>query len=171
MGRYGAEPFDCRYLRELIKVGAVYFYHLTTASVEQTLPMLLEKSRAAGWVVEVRGTDTAAMERLDRALWSGPPESFLPHGMAGGDHDLDQPILLTTGGGASNGASCLMSVHGASIDADEVQTSERVCVLFDGHDADALAQARIQWKALTDAGCSAQYWSQDSGRWEKKAEK
>ena len=25
-------------------------------------------------------------------------------------------------------------------------------------------------KALTDAGCAAQYWSEESGRWEKKAE-
>ena len=31
--------------------------------------------------------------------------------------------------------------------------------------------ARVQWKTLTDAGCSAQYWSEESGRWEKKAEK
>jgi len=152
-------------------VGAAYFYHLTHTSLEQTLPMLLEKSRGAGWMVEVRGTDLGAMERLDRALWSGPPDAFLPHGLAGGDHDAEQPILLTVGGGATNGASCIMSVHGAEVSATDVQAAERVCVIFDGHDGDALARARVQWKALTDAGCSAQYWSQDSGRWEKKAEK
>ncbi len=151
-------------------MGVAYFYHLTQASVEQTLPMLLTKSRDAGWVVEVRGVDAAAMERLDKALWNGPPEAFLPHGLAGGDYDADQPILLTTGGGAAAFATCLMSVHGADISAEEVQAAERVCVLFDGHDGDALAKARVQWKALTGAGCSAQYWSQDSGRWEKKAE-
>ncbi len=152
-------------------MGAAYFYHLTSASVEQTLPMLLEKSRAAGWVVEVRGTERASMERLDKALWGGPPEAFLPHGLAGGDHDADQPILLTTGEGAGNAPSCVMTVFGAEISVDEVQAAERVCVLFDGHDGDALARARVQWKTLTDGGCSAQYWSQDSGRWEKKAEK
>ncbi|MCW1950433.1 MAG: DNA polymerase III subunit chi [Octadecabacter sp.] len=152
-------------------MGAAYFYHLTSASLEQTLPMLLEKSRGAGWVVEVRGVDRAAMERLDQALWGGPPEAFLAHGLAGGDQDADQPILLTSGESAANAPSCLMSVHGADISADEVNAAERVCVLFDGHDGDALAKARTQWKTLTDAGCSAQYWSQDSGRWEKKAEK
>ena len=151
-------------------MGAAYFYHLTSASLEQTLPMLLEKSRAAGWVVEVRGTHSAAMERLDKALWAGPPEGFLPHGLAGGDQDAEQPILLTTGEGALNAPSCVMSVFGADVSADEVQAAERVCVLFDGHDGDALAKARVQWKTLTDAGCSAQYWSKDSGRWEKKAE-
>lgn len=132
--------------------------------------MLLEKSRAAGWVIEVRGTETAAMERLDKALWSGPPEGFLPHGVVGGEFDADQPILLTTGGGAANAATCLMSVHGAEIVAEEVQASDRVCILFDGHDDAAVAAARVQWKTLTEAGCSAQYWSQESGRWEKKAE-
>lgn len=152
-------------------MGAAYFYHLTHASVDQTLPMLLGKSRDAGWIIEVRGTDTAAMERLDAALWAGPPEGFLPHGLAGGDHDGDQPILLTAGQSATNGATCVMSVHGADVSADEVQAAERVCVLFDGHDGEALDKARGQWKALTDAGCSAQYWSQESGRWEKKAEK
>jgi DNA polymerase-3 subunit chi len=152
-------------------MGAAYFYHLTSASVEQTLPMLLTKSRSAGWVVEVRGRDRPAMERLDQALWGGPAEEFLPHGLAGGDHDAEQPILLTIGTGAANAPTCLMSVHGGDISADEVQAAERTCVLFDGHDGDALAHARVQWKTLTDAGCSAQYWSQDSGRWEKKAER
>jgi DNA polymerase-3 subunit chi len=152
-------------------MGAAYFYHLTSASVEQTLPMLLTKSRSAGWVVEVRGRDRPAMERLDQALWGGPAEVFLPHGLAGGEHDAQQPILLTIGTGAVNAPTCLMSVHGSDISADEVQAAERTCVLFDGHDGDALAHARVQWKILTDAGCSAQYWSQDSGRWEKKAER
>jgi len=152
-------------------LGAAYFYHLTQSSVEQTLPMLLDKSRAAGWVVEVRGLERTFMERLDRGLWSGPPEGFLPHGLVGGDHDADQPILLTTGETAPNEANCVMSVQGADISPQEVNAAERVCILFDGYDGDALAKARTQWKTLTDAGCSAQYWSQDSGRWEKKAEK
>jgi len=152
-------------------LGAAYFYHLTSSSVEQTLLMLLDKSRQAGWVIEVRGTGRSLMERLDQALWSGPPEGFLAHGLVGGDHDADQPILLTTGETAANDPTCVMSVQGADVAPSEVQAAQRVCVIFDGHDGDAVARARVQWKTLTDAGCSAQYWSQESGRWEKKAEK
>ena len=48
---------------------------------------------------------------------------------------------------------------------------ERVSVIFDGNDPEAVNQARAQWKALTDAGCAAQYWSEESERWEKKAER
>jgi DNA polymerase-3 subunit chi len=33
-----------------------------------------------------------------------------------------------------------------------------------------MQQARRQWKTLTEAGCAAQYWSEESGRWQKKAD-
>jgi DNA polymerase-3 subunit chi len=45
---------------------------------------------------------------------------------------------------------------------------ERVCILFDGNDEAALQVARGQWKALTDAVCEAQYWSQEGGSWAMK---
>ena len=152
-------------------MGAAYFYHLTQSPLEQALPMLLEKARSAGWRIVVRGTDAARIDWLDQKLWLGPEESFLPHGQAGGAHDALQPILLTTETNNSNNATCVMTVDGADITAEEVQDSERTCILFDGLDEGAVATARGQWKALTDARCAAQYWSEESGRWEKKAEK
>jgi DNA polymerase-3 subunit chi len=151
-------------------LGAAYFYHLTQCGLEDTLPMLLSKSLQAGWRVAVRGTDRGRMEWLDQRLWLGPEEGFLPHGLAGGPHDADQPVLLTTAPEVANSPTCLMIVDGAQIAPDEVKAMERVCVIFDGHDPEALQTARGQWKELTGAGCSAQYWSEDSGRWEKKAE-
>lgn len=151
-------------------MGAAYFYHLTQRSEADTLRMLLTKSLEQGWRVAVRGTDMGRMEALDRALWLGPDEGFLPHGLAGGAHDAAQPVLLTVEAVAANAPSCVMSVQGADVTADEVASLERVCVLFDGNDEAALGCARLQWKALKDAGASAQYWSEASGRWEKKAE-
>ena len=151
-------------------MGAVYFYHLTRKPLEATLPMLIGKAREAGWRVLVRGSDPDLLKRLDDVLWLGPEEGFLPHGLAGGPHDAAQPILLTTAHEAPNAPQCLMSIDGADIAADEVTALERVCVLFDGNDPNAVDAARGQWRALTGAGCSAQYWSEESGRWEKKAE-
>ncbi|MGR3504176.1 DNA polymerase III subunit chi [Pseudaestuariivita sp.] len=151
-------------------MGAAYFYHLTREPLEVALPQLLTRALGAGWKVAVRGTDAAKLDWLDDKLWLGPEERFLPHGRAGGPHDARQPVLLTTEAAAPNGATCVMSVDGAVVGPDEVQALDRVCVLFDGHDAEALEVARGQWKVLTEAGCAAQYWSQDSGRWEKKAE-
>lgn len=151
-------------------MGAAFFYHLTRKPLEVTLPMLLEKARGAGWRVAVRGREAARMDWLDEKLWQGPEEGFLPHGRAGQPHETEQPVLLTTEPAMPNGAACLMTVDGAEVSAEEVQALERVCVLFDGNDDAAVQVARDQWKALTGAGCQAQYWSEASGRWEKKAE-
>ncbi|MEL7213325.1 MAG: DNA polymerase III subunit chi [Pseudomonadota bacterium] len=152
-------------------MGAAYFYHLTQTPLEQTLPTLLEKCLGAGWRVAVRGTDAARLDWLDAKLWLAGDGSFLPHGRAGGPHDADQPILLTDQLDAPNNPACVMCVDGADISKDEVAALERMCILFDGNDENALQDARVQWKALTDQGCSAQYWSQETGRWEKKAER
>lgn len=152
-------------------MGAVFFYHLTRQPLEATLPVLLGKARAAGWRIAVRGVDRDRMAWLDEKLWQGPDDGFLPHGLSGAPHGADQPILLTCDDRAANSPACVMSVDGAEITPEEVAALERVCILFDGNDPAALQRARDQWKTLTDAGCSAQYWSQDSGRWEKKAER
>lgn len=150
-------------------MGVAYFYHLTRRPLEETLTMLLGKALGAGWRVAVRGTDGARLAWLDERLWLGAEDGFLPHGLEGGPHDTDQPVLLTTGA-AANGAVCVMCIDGAEVTADEVAALDRVCVLFDGNDMEALQVARGQWKALKDAGASAQYWSEESGKWEKKAE-
>ncbi|UWQ89336.1 DNA polymerase III subunit chi [Rhodobacteraceae bacterium M382] len=151
-------------------MGAAYFYHLTRKPLDETLPLLLQKARQAGWRIAVRGTDPGYLDWLDEKLWQGPEDSFLPHGVAGGAHDALQPVLLTTGSDLANTPQCLMSVSGADVSTEEVQAMERVCILFDGFDQDAVQRARGQWKSLTGAGCAAQYWSEESGRWEKKAE-
>lgn len=148
-------------------MGAAYFYHLTERPLEATLPVLLGKALEAGWRVEVRGRDRAALDQLDLQLWQG--EGFLPHGLSGGPHDADQPVLLTVQPGG-NAASCVMSVDGAEVSATEVAALARVCILFNGADPGAVDVARGQWKTLTEAGAEAQYWAEEGGRWVKKAE-
>lgn len=149
-------------------MGAAYFYHLTDRPLEATLPVLLSKALDAGWRVAVRCGDKGLIERLDRTLWQG--NGFLPHGIAGGPHDAMQPVLLTGETEAANGAVCVINVGGAEVSADDVQKLERVCILFDGADPDAVEHARNQWKSLTGAGAVAQYWAEEGGRWIKKAE-
>ncbi|MCI2398166.1 DNA polymerase III subunit chi [Aliiroseovarius subalbicans] len=148
----------------------VYFYHMTRTPLEETLPVLLARSLQAGWRVVVRGTDAQRLTWLDDRLWQGREEDFLPHGLSGGPHDANQPILLTTDTAVPNGASALISVDGAQVDTEEVAGLDRVMILFDGNDPDAVAHARGQWKAVTGAGLPAKYWSQESGSWEMKAQ-
>jgi len=151
-------------------MGEVYFYHLTRQPLEAVLPTLLARARGAGWRVTVRGTSNDRMAWLDEKLWLGDEAAFLPHGRAGGPHDADQPVLLTTATAMPNEAACLMAVDGAEITAPEVTSLQRACILFDGNDPTALEAARGQWRGLTAAGCAAQYWSQDSGQWQMKAQ-
>ncbi|MGB8813605.1 MAG: DNA polymerase III subunit chi [Paracoccaceae bacterium] len=151
-------------------MGMVLFYHLTRSAARETAVVLLGKAIGVGWRVMVRGTDPAKLAALDADLWLGPDDGFLAHGLAGGAHDADQPILLGTGA-IANAARCLMLVDGAEVSLPEIESLERVWVLFDGQNEAALGHARGQWKTLTGAGVSAQYWSEESGKWEKKAEK
>lgn len=150
-------------------MGEVYFYHLTRRSLEDVLPPLLERALGNGWRVLVRGRNPRRMEQLDERLWTHPEDGFLPHGMAGGEDDALQPVLLDCGTGPAD-RPCVMSVEGAEVTAQEVAAAERVCVIFDGADPAALERARAQWRDLTRAGAAAQYWSEESGSWQKKAD-
>ena len=147
-------------------MGAALFYHLTRSPAEALVPSLIGKSRAAGWRVELRGTDAARMARLDELLWQA--EGFLPHGLAGGPHDAWQPVLLTTAG-TGVGAECLIALDGADVDPAECTPAQRVCIVFDGNDPAAVEAARAQWRALSGAGVDAEYWSEADGKWDRKA--
>lgn len=151
-------------------MGVVMFYHLTRSSVADTLLMLLPRAVAQGWRVMLRGTDPAALDRLDAQFWTEPSLPFLPHGREGGPHDADQPVLIGQGR-IANAAKGLFLIDGADVEPEEARPLERVWLLFQGDDPAQLTAARAKWKALTEAGLAAQYWSEESGRWEKKAEK
>ena len=151
-------------------MGEAYFYHLTRRSLDEVLPQLLTRALANGWRVLVRGRNDRRLALLDEELWLRPEDGFLPHGLSGGAHDDLQPVLLDAGATPAGGRDCLMTVEGADVSAEEVAALSRVCVIFDGSDPAALDRARAQWRLLTKAGVGAQYWSEESGQWQKKAE-
>lgn len=147
----------------------VLFYHLTQTPLERTLPDLLEKSLQRGWRVLVKGGNADRLAFLDDKLWTYRDDSFLPHGVAGAGAE-HQPIYLTIGEEEPNDANILFLVDGASYPFEKMDGFERVCVLFDGNDADALNAAREDWKATATAKLPAKYWAQEDGRWTQKAE-
>jgi DNA polymerase-3 subunit chi len=141
------------------------FYHLTQSPVERAVGLILTRALAEGMRVVVRGTDAGRMAWLDERLWLEPADGFLPHGLAGGPHDGLQPVLLTHGAELPDGAS-LMAVDGAEVRPDDCSGRDRVWILFDGTSDAAVAGARARWSALTKAGVTAEYWSEESGRWQ-----
>ena len=155
-------------------MGDVYFYQLSRSAPEQTLARLIERALDAEWRVYVRGRSDDYMRWLDEKLWLVAGDGgFLPHGHEAAPHAGAQPVLLGTaapGEAAANDPTCLMLLEGAGIAPEEARRMIRCCVLFNGDDEEALKVARAQWRRLTAEGIGAQYWSEGSGRWEKKAE-
>lgn len=147
----------------------VLFYHLQSRPLEQVLPTLLDRSLARGWKVVVELSSSERMSALDDHLWTYADESFLPHVTAADPDAASNPIVLTTKPDNPNGAKVRFCVEGVRI-PDALQDYERIVLMFDGDDPEALAAAREDWRKLKALGESATYWQQDeTGRWEKKA--
>jgi DNA polymerase III subunit chi len=150
-------------------VTEVLFYHLQRQPLEAVLPTLLEKSLERGWRALVQATSDERLAALDDHLWTFSDEGFLPHGTDREPDAADQPVVLTLAERNPNGAAILFLVEGAPVPA-EASAYQRLVLLFDGNDEDALAAAREDWKRVKAAGHDATYWQQDArGRWEKKA--
>jgi DNA polymerase-3 subunit chi len=149
-------------------MGEVHFYHLTRSPADVALRQLLERTLARGWRAAVRAPEER-LDWLDRQLWLYPEDGFLPHGRDGGPHDARQPVLLTTASEPANAPQVVFVLDGAPFDLAEIDRRERLCLLFEGDDPEAVGRARALWRAVTDADCPARYWSQESGRWEQKA--
>ena len=83
--------------------------------------------------------------------------------------DQEQPIVLTAGADCPNAAEVRFLIDGADLPAD-ADSYQRVVLMFDGGDPEALAAARDQWKDAKERGLDVTYWQQDAhGRWERKA--
>lgn len=145
----------------------ILFYHLESKPLEAVLPMLLEKTLERGWKAVVEVGSPERLEVLDGALWTFSDDSFLPHAVAAGSAmDTDNPILLTNGTDNPNSASVRFFVDRA-VPRDEGDY-ERLVFMFNGHDPDAVTEAREAWKRLR-TGNTVTYWQQDAdGRWAKK---
>lgn len=148
------------------------FYHLTLRSLEVALPELLQRGLQRGWRSVVRCGAEARLEDLNKRLWTYRDDSFLPHGAPGDGHAARQPIYLTTGDETPNQPDLLFLVDGAEASTAELTRFQRVCLIFDGRDDAAVAKARGQWRAITEASVPAIYWAEEpGGKWVKKAEK
>ncbi|MBX6425334.1 MAG: DNA polymerase III subunit chi [Variibacter sp.] len=147
----------------------VLFYHLERHPLEAVLPRLLERSLERGWRVVVQAASEERVEALDAHLWTYRDESFLPHGTSRDRDAGEHPIVLTAGEDNLNGASVRFLIEGAPIPADAARY-ERLVLLFDGGDEEAVSVARQRWREASAAGFEVTYWQQnEQGRWERKS--
>jgi DNA polymerase-3 subunit chi len=147
----------------------VLFYHLQHQPLEGVLPSLLERSVERGWRVVVQVGSEERIEAIDAHLWTYRDDSFLPHGTARDGDAGRQPILLTTGDDNPNAATVRFLLDGTPLPAD-AKGYDRIVLLFDGDDEEALARAREHWSEAKSKGFDVTYWQTDErGRWVKKA--
>lgn len=147
----------------------IRFYHLVDQRLDRVLPQLLEVSLSRGWRVVVQVSSDERVEAIDAHLWTYRDDSFLPHGTARGPDPIDQPILITANEGNPNGAKVRFLIDNAPI-PDDAGNYERLVLIFDGNDDDAVALARERWTYAKSKGFEASYWQPDeSGRWVQKA--
>lgn len=145
------------------------FYHLIGRPLEHVLPQLLEISLQRGWRVAVQVASEERVEALDAHLWTFRDDSFLPHGTARNADAPEQPVVLAASEGNPNNATVRFLIDGAPIPED-ADRYERIVLLFDGNDEDAVALARTRWTQAKAKGFAASYWQPDeNGRWLQKA--
>ena len=147
----------------------VLFYHLQRQPLERVLPQLLERSVERGWRVVVQAASDERIDALDAHLWTWRDDSFLAHGTDREAEAALQPVLLTAQDHNPNGASVRFLIDGAPVPQDAAKY-QRIVLLFDGEDDDAVAAARTRWTEAKAQGFEATYWQADeNGRWQKKA--
>jgi DNA polymerase-3 subunit chi len=78
-------------------------------------------------------------------------------------------VFLTVHPENPNGAKIRFLVDGAA-PPDDLSGYDRVVLMFDGLDDQALSEARGHWKALKQGGHTLAYYKQNSGGgWERAA--
>lgn len=140
----------------------VDFYHLGRDPLPPVLASIATRLLAGGGrLLVVTGEDGQA-EMIDRTLWEGPADAFLPHGCEG----ADQPILIASGCEAINSARHIALVDG--VWRDEAIAFDRAFHFFDDRSIDA---ARAAWRSVkVRDGVEPRYWKQDeNGRWAQMA--
>jgi DNA polymerase-3 subunit chi len=147
----------------------ILFFHLQSRPLEQVLPTILDRALSRGQRVVVEVSSQERLSAVDDHLWTYSDESFLPHVTAMEADAASNPVVLTTHAHNPNAAQVRICAEGVRI-PDAMQDYERVVLIFDGDDPDALTAAREDWKKARASGLAASYWQQDdTGRWEKKA--
>lgn len=147
----------------------ILFYHLQGQPLDKVLPMLLEKSLERGWRVVVQASSDERVDALDAHLWTYRDDAFLPHGTGRDASAAEQPVLLTASDANPNGASVRFLIDGADIPSD-ASSYQRIVLLFDGDDPDAVDAARARWSRAKAQGFDLTYWQPDEqGRWQRKA--
>jgi DNA polymerase-3 subunit chi len=138
------------------------FYLLEGGGAQGALGPLAGKVLASGARLLVVAGDAGERERLGQALWMYRGDAFLANGLAGEGHEARQPILISDGLAADNGARILALADGVWREPADGQF-DRVLLIFG---QETRAAAREIWRmAKAREGWACQFFRQEAGRW------
>ena len=141
------------------------FYLTGSQPVERVLPLIARAALGQDQRMLVVAEDGALLDRVDRALWEGKPEEFLPHGRADAAYAERQPVLLSKTCVPANGAKLVALADGAW--RDEAEGFERA-VLFFGEGQ--RAEARQTWRRFDGReDVTREFFELENGKWTKRA--
>ena len=138
------------------------FYLLELGGPELALAPLAGKVLETGGRLLVVAGEAGAREKLSAALWSAGAESFLANGIAGGEHDARQPILIADDVVPANGARFLALADGVWREPGEGDF-DRVLLVFG--EAERMA-ARDTWRLLKGReGWACRFFRREGRKW------
>lgn len=153
---------------ETKKTTEVRFYHLQKQTLDQALPLILEKAVKTEKNVVVLLSNEIEVTRMNRHLWSYKPDSFMPHGCKKEGNAEKQPIWLTDKDENPNNAKILILTNG--VQSEHMEDFDLCCEMLDGRSNKQVTQARERWKAYKEKDFNITYWMQsDNGGWVQKA--
>jgi DNA polymerase-3 subunit chi len=139
----------------------VDFYQLSRDPAEAVIPAIARRVLDDGGRLLVVSGERAQLDLISRSLWSAGSETYLAN-----DHDDAampdvQPILLSGGCVATNGARNVALADGHW--REEALIFERVFYFFDDATID---EARSAWRVMSKAqDVTPRFWKQDGGKW------
>ncbi|CAN5275163.1 DNA polymerase III subunit chi [soil metagenome] len=139
----------------------VDFYQLSRDPVEAVLPQIATRILDEGQRLLVVSAYPEQLARISAGLWDAGPESFLAHDHADAPLPDVQPILLSSGCEAANGATRVALADGQF--REEALAFDRTFYFFD---AETIAAARDCWRSLSKRDdIATHFWRQEGGRW------
>jgi len=145
----------------------IRFYHLQKQTLDQALPLIVEKAFNAGHKITIRLSTPQEVDRMNNILWSYKPNSFLPHGSKKNNSSEKQPIWLTDKEENLNNSNVLILTQ--DLEEENIDAYDLCCELLEDKDKSALEAARKRWKIYLEHGHDVTYWHQSSsGSWQKK---
>ena len=144
------------------------FYQLLGGQLDELATQLVEKCRAAGKRVMIYNTSSSSQSQSEH-LWTVRDLSFLAHGIDTDEGQEFAPIWISSDE-TQNQIQAEFAILKDGVVPSDIEQFERILVLFDGRDEQALSHARQKWKDWSsqyDGKC--RYFAKtEEGRWQQK---